>query len=138
MRSSRNLALLATVALCVVLAGCARVPREGGARGRTPDKARKDAETLALNAVTGAADAQAKAIPALYRPPEPHPEQVREQLSHERLPAAVRGLGGLVAVTMAGFLFLRLDQRSKGTLTVWLALAAVVLAAGGVAAAVLV
>src|SRR4051812_45064634 len=63
-RSRRNLALAAALAACAALIGCARPgPRAGGATGAKADKARKDAETLALGAVNGAADAQAKALP---------------------------------------------------------------------------
>lgn len=140
MRSSRrNLARVAALGLCAVLAGCARPgPQDGGASGRRPDKARTDAEALALGAVTGAADAQARAIPAIARKPEPPPEQVREQRAQERLPAAVRRVGGLVAVALAGFVFLRLDDRMQRKRTTVLALVAGALAAGGVAAAVLV
>jgi hypothetical protein len=135
MSSSRLLAL----GLCAVLVGCARPgPQDGGASGRRPDKARKDAEALALGAVTSAADAQAKALPAIARKPEPPPEQLREQRALERLPSAVRGLGGLGAVALAAFLFLRLDDRMQRKRTTALALVAGALAAGGVAAAVLV
>ena len=140
MRGSRHLAWFAAIGLCAGLIGCVpKGPQDGGAGGRRPDKARKDAEIHALSAVHGAADALAKADPALKveRPRELPPDQVREQRAQERLPSAVRGLGGLVAVALAGFLFLRLDRRTKGALTVWLALAAIALAAGGVAAAVL-
>jgi hypothetical protein len=64
-------------------------------------------------------------------------DQVRELRARARLGPAVRVLGGFLAVALAGFLFLRTDQWTKGALTVWLALAAAALAAGGVAAAVL-
>jgi hypothetical protein len=58
------LVLLATLALV----GCnARVPAPGGAQGSKPDQARKQTEALALNAVTGAANAQAKTNPSLTR-----------------------------------------------------------------------
>lgn len=46
-------------------AGCHRAPAPGGAAGSKPDAARKQAETLALNAVQAAADAQLRANPAL-------------------------------------------------------------------------
>ncbi len=62
--SRRNLAVLAAVGLCAAFIGCARPgPRDGGAAGGKADKARKDAEALALAAVNGAATAQAKAVP---------------------------------------------------------------------------
>jgi hypothetical protein len=138
MPSRRNLGRFTALALCVALVGCARGPRDGGASGRRPDKARKDAEALAVRAVHGAADAQAKALPELRQEPEPPAEHVREQRSQERLGPAVRALSGLVAVALAGFLFLRIDRRTNGALTLWLALGALVLAAGGVAAAILV
>jgi hypothetical protein len=63
-------------------------------------------------------------------------DQVRELRSQERASAALRVLGLLVAVALAGFLFLRADEWTKGYLTSWLALGAVVLAGG--AAAVLI
>ena len=138
MRSWRNLAGLA-LGLCLALAGCTAhpAPRDGGASGSRPEKARQDAEALALRAVHGAASAQAKALPELRQEPELPAEQAREQRSHERLGPSVRGVGGLVAVALAAFLFLRIDRWTKGKRTAVLALAAVVLAAGGVAAAVL-
>jgi hypothetical protein len=40
----------------------------------------------------------------------------------------------LAAVALAGFLFLRADEWTKGYLTSWLAIAAVVLAGGAAAA----
>lgn len=61
-------------------------------------------------------------------------EQVRELRSQERSWAALRVLGILVAVALAGFLFLRADEWTKGYLTSWLALAAAVLAGGAAAA----
>jgi hypothetical protein len=278
-RSRRNLALVAALAACA-LSGCARSgPRDGGAPGAKADKARKEAEALALSAVNGAANAQAKALPeaavqrdltwlggrvsidrktwhvtvgsgksakaapdanAAAEPPRkprlpvrpgspvvlsekvastlPYPteeeaeedaleqaraaverklgeldppirhtpsvgeakaefvradsrtlrhpdanekaalahagvtaelvyveydvevtaDQVRELRSRQRLVPALRGFGGLLAVALAAFLFLRVDQWTGGALRVWLALGAVALAAGGVAAAVLV
>src|SRR5207237_9672703 len=50
-------------------------------------------------------------------------EQVRELRTQERLGGAVRVFAGLAAVALAGFLFLRLDERTKGHLTGWLAFA---------------
>jgi hypothetical protein len=61
-------------------------------------------------------------------------EQVRELRSQERSWAALRVLGILVAVALAGFLFLRADEWTKGYLTSWLALAAAALAGGAAAA----
>ena len=49
------------------VAGCHRVASTGGASGSKPDAARKQAEALALSAVKGAAEAQARAIPSLVR-----------------------------------------------------------------------
>ncbi|HUR54395.1 MAG TPA: hypothetical protein VMZ71_09700 [Gemmataceae bacterium] len=63
-------------------------------------------------------------------------DQVRELRSQERVSAGVRVTGMLVAVALAGFLFLRADEWTKGYLTRWLAFAAVLLA-GGVAAALI-
>ena len=61
-------------------------------------------------------------------------DQVRELRSQERAGAALRVLGMLVAIALAGFLFLRADEWTKGYLTSWLAIAAVVLAGGAAAA----
>jgi hypothetical protein len=63
-------------------------------------------------------------------------DQVRELRSQERVSGGMRVLGVLVAVALAGFLFLRADEWTKGYLTRWLAFAAVLLA-GGVAAALI-
>jgi len=63
-------------------------------------------------------------------------EQVRELRSQERVAAGMRVLGVVVAVALAGFLFLRADEWTKGYLTHWLALGAALLAGG--AAAVLI
>jgi hypothetical protein len=63
-------------------------------------------------------------------------EQVRELRAQERLGGTLRIFGGLAAVALAGFLFLRLDEWTKGYLTSWLACTAAALA-GGVAAALL-
>lgn len=60
-------------------------------------------------------------------------EQVRELRAQERAGAGLRMLGMLVAVALAGFLFLRADEWTKGYLTSWLAIAAVVLAGGAAA-----
>lgn len=63
-------------------------------------------------------------------------EQVRELRTQERLSGALRGIIGLGALAFAGFLFLRLDEWTKGYLTSWLAFVAAGLT-GGVAAALL-
>lgn len=65
-------------------------------------------------------------------------EQVRELRTRNRVADALRGLGVLAAVSLAGFFFLRLDEWSKGYLTSWLALAAAALGGGIVAAVVFV
>jgi len=135
----RSLVWVAVIGLCAAV-GCARKPTstDGGAAGWRADKARESAEALALGSVNAAAEAQAKAVPELYRKPEPPAEQVREQRAAERLPVAVRGAGGVVAVALSAFLFLRASRRASGARTAGLALLSVTLAAGGVAAAVLV
>jgi hypothetical protein len=61
-------------------------------------------------------------------------DQVRELRSQDRVSAALRALGGLLALAVAGFLFLRADEWTKGYLTSWLALAAVTLAGAAAAA----
>ncbi|HEV3384554.1 MAG TPA: hypothetical protein VG097_07040 [Gemmata sp.] len=66
------IAAIACGALVFVLAaGCSsRAPKEpptGGAQGSKAERARKQAEGLALNVVNGAAKSQAKAIPSLTR-----------------------------------------------------------------------
>jgi hypothetical protein len=63
-------------------------------------------------------------------------EQIRDLRTQERLSGAVRAIIGLAVVAFAGFLFLRLDDWTKGYLTSWLAFVAAGLA-GGVAAALL-
>ena len=47
--------------------GCKRVVPPGGASGSKPEAARKQAESLAEDAVTRAAEAQARAVPSLAR-----------------------------------------------------------------------
>lgn len=65
-------------------------------------------------------------------------DQVRELRAQERVGAAVRVLGVLTAVALTGFLFLRLDEWTRGYLTSWLALGAVALAGGAAAALIFV
>jgi hypothetical protein len=60
-------------------------------------------------------------------------EQVRELRSRERVLFGLKILAGVAAAALAGFLFLRADEWTKGYLTSWLAVAAFALA-GGVAA----
>jgi hypothetical protein len=64
-------------------------------------------------------------------------DQVRELRAQARVSAGLRVVGLVLAVALAGFLFLRADEWTKGYLTRWLALAAVTLG-GGVAAALLI
>ena len=63
-------------------------------------------------------------------------EQVRDLRTQERLSGAIRGVIGLGVLAFAGFLFLRLDDWTKGYLTSWLAFVAAGLV-GGIAAALL-
>ena len=65
-------------------------------------------------------------------------DQVRELRSPERVAGGLRILGILVAVALAGFLFLRADEWTRGYLTTWLALGAAVLAGGAAAALIFV
>jgi|GEM_PF-758075 len=63
-------------------------------------------------------------------------EQVRELRTRNRVADGLRGIGLLAGIALAGFLFLRLDEWSKGYLTSWLALGAAALAGGVIAAVV--
>lgn len=65
-------------------------------------------------------------------------DQVRELRMQDRLGSALRVFGMITAVSLAGFLFLRIDEWSKGYLTSWLAFIAMALVGGAVAALVLV
>lgn len=65
-------------------------------------------------------------------------EQVRELRTRDRVGDGLRGLGVVTAVALAGFLFLRLDEWTKGYLTSWLALGAAALGGGVIAALVFV
>lgn len=64
---TRRLAVVAAAGLCLAVAACSSkpAPPAGGATGSKPDKARKEAEALAVNGVTGGASAQAQAMPEL-------------------------------------------------------------------------
>jgi hypothetical protein len=61
------------------------------------------------------------------------PDQVRTLRSHERVLTGFRVAAGLAVVALAGFLFLRIDEWTKGYLTSWLALGAFGLAGGAAA-----
>lgn len=64
--------------------------------------------------------------------------QVRALRTRDRVTDGLRGLGVITAVALAGFLFLRLDEWTKGYLTSWLAVGAAALGGGVVAALVFV
>ena len=67
----RNVLRVVVVGLCFALAACGKpAPPPGGASGGKAEKARKDAEALALGGVNGGAKAQAEAMPelAVHRP----------------------------------------------------------------------
>lgn len=64
---------------------------------------------------------------------EVSPDQVRQLRTRDRVWDAARVVGTLTAIALAGFLFLRLDEYTKGYMTQWLAIAAVVLAGGAAA-----
>lgn len=63
-------------------------------------------------------------------------DQVRVLRTRDRIDDALRAIGVLTAAALAAFLFLRLDEWTKGYLTSRLAVAAIVLAVGVTAAAV--
>jgi hypothetical protein len=65
-------------------------------------------------------------------------DQIRELRTRDRVGDAFRVIGIMSAVSLAGFLFLRLDDWTKGYLTSWLVFVAVALAGGVVAALILV
>ena len=65
-------------------------------------------------------------------------DQVRELRIQDRVGSTLRLFGVVIAVAMAGFLFLRLDEWSKGYLTSWLAVIAVALVGGAGVAMLLV
>ncbi|MDY3556419.1 hypothetical protein R5W24_005584 [Gemmata sp. JC717] len=65
-------------------------------------------------------------------------DQVRELRTQERVAGGLRVLGSLTAIALAGFLFLRADEWTRGYLTSWLAIGAATLAVAAAAALVLV
>src|SRR5438094_178028 len=133
-RTTRLRAWMVGLACALGLAaGCASKtpPQGGGASGSKADKARKDAEALALNEVKAEF---VRKDSRTVRPPtaeqreryaeagitgnpvsveydvEVTADQVRELRSQERASAALRVVGMLVAAALAGFLFLRADE----------------------------
>jgi hypothetical protein len=62
------------------------------------------------------------------------PDQVRHLRTRDRIGDALRVFGAVAVVALAGFLFLRADEWTKGYLTRWLAMGAVLLAGGAAAA----
>lgn len=65
-------------------------------------------------------------------------DQVRGLRGRDRVATALRVLAGVSFASLLGFLFLRFDERTKGYLTRWLAVVAVLLAGGAAAALYLV
>ena len=65
-------------------------------------------------------------------------EQVRELRAQDRVLLGLKVFAGVAAAALAGFLFLRIDEWTKGYLTSWLAVAAVALAGGAAATLALV
>ena len=61
-------------------------------------------------------------------------DQVRHLRTRDRVGDTLRVFGAIAAVALAGFLFLRADEWTKGYLTRWLAMGAVLLAGGAAAA----
>jgi hypothetical protein len=61
-------------------------------------------------------------------------DQVRHLRSRDRISDSLRVLGAVTALALAGFLFLRADEWTKGYLTRWLAMGAVLFASGAAAA----
>lgn len=61
-------------------------------------------------------------------------DQVRHLRTRDRVDDALRVFGAFSAMALAGFLFLRADEWTKGYLTRWLAMGAVLLAGGAAAA----
>jgi hypothetical protein len=95
---------------------------------RPPDAAQK--EELATNGI------RTDGLVYVEYDVEVTAEQVRELRAQARVSAGLRVVGMVLAVALAGFLFLRADEWTKGYLTRWLALAAVTL--GGAIAAALI
>lgn len=62
------------------------------------------------------------------------PDQVRQLRTRDRVADALRVFGMVAVLALAGFLFLRADEWTKGYLTRWLAAGAVLLAGGAAAA----
>jgi hypothetical protein len=60
--------------------------------------------------------------------------KVRELRTLDRLGDGLRVLGGLTAIALVGFLFLRLDELTRGNLTRWLAIGAALLVGAAAAA----
>ena len=65
-------------------------------------------------------------------------DQVRALRTRDRVGGTLRVFGALAAISLAGFLFLRADEWTKGYLTRWLAVVAVLFAGGAAAALYLV
>jgi hypothetical protein len=60
--------------------------------------------------------------------------KVRELRTLDRLGDGLRIIGGLTVIALVGFLFLRLDELTRGNLTRWLAIGAALLVGGAAAA----
>jgi hypothetical protein len=104
MRNFWRFALLCLALGLAAPTGCRRsAPSEGGATGSRARKARKDAEDLALGAVTAGAAAQVKAgaIAAVPAPPPPRPGPapvIRERVSGPPHPTEAEADEAAVAV----------------------------------------
>lgn len=107
---------LAAVGLCAALAGCARAPvsTDGGPAGRVPERARTNAESLAVSGVTSAAEHVAKVEPQLYVPPNPPAEVVREGRAAERLEPTAWAFAAVAALLLTVYLVLRLTRGAGG------------------------
>ncbi|MBA4066082.1 MAG: hypothetical protein C0501_20660 [Isosphaera sp.] len=97
---------------------------------------RRDGRAVVLEAV----DPDLRTLPLVFvvLDVEVSADQVRRLRSVDRVGDGLRLLGVLTAVFGAGYGFLRLDERTKGYLTRWLAAGAVALALGAAAAMYLV
>jgi hypothetical protein len=92
-------------------------------RAPTPDQlAELEAHGLSTNRVYVEYDIEVSA------------KKVRELRTLDRLGDGLRVLSGLTAIALVGFLFLRLDELTRGNLTRWLAIGAALLAGGAAAA----